>query len=225
MTDRPETGAVRRETDAWHDLYADPAEIARRRRNMPRKLERLGVTRAPRDSHVLDMCCGHGEALRTLLDLGFTNLHGFDQRIHAAPRTETRIVWREGDARATGYPPESFDWILNIHAMHHLGSVEALSLWFDEMHRILKPSGRLSLVDFRVTPQLHLAFWLVRRKWLQRTRYLRHFGRQIVEEWDILRYYIDHWNEITSLLRNRNFRIVGRRTDLWHHYLVLEKRS
>jgi SAM-dependent methyltransferase len=214
---------VRQETDEWHEWYGDAAEIQRRLQNMPEKLARFGLREADRRARILDMCCGHGEALQVLKDWGFSDIEGFDQRIHE-PLRSSSVKTHEGDAHKTGLPSQHFDWILNIHSMHHLGSVEDLRLWIEEMRRLLKPGGRFAIVDFRPTWQLHLAFWLFRRDWFHATRYLRHFGKQVQDEWDqMLEPYLRNWAKIRELLWSNGFQVERESSDLWYFYLTLRK--
>ena len=88
---------------------------------MPGKLRRLGLGSAPRDAAVLDLCCGHGEALDALWAMGLRRLSGLDITVDDRLLADGRFDVRQGDAKHTPWPDAAFDWILNIHAMHHLG--------------------------------------------------------------------------------------------------------
>jgi len=217
------TETIRHESDEWHASYGDPVEIQRRLRNMPGKLARLGVTEQPRESRILDMCCGHGEALMVMNTWGFRHVEGFDQRIHEPLKSAKEFTCHEGNAHATGLLSNHYDLILNIHSMHHLGNVEQLSIWIEEMRRILKPNGRFAIVDFYASPHLALAFWLFRHDWFHMNRYLRHFGKQVQDEWDFLGPYVKNWNAIRRLLWNNGFEVERCTYDPWYFYLTLRK--
>ncbi len=91
-------------------------------------------------ARVLDVGCGRGVILGALADRGF-EVHGVEISAEAArgadPRAEIRIADTLAEA---GYPEAHFDEIVIWHVLEHLrdprGTVE-------EMHRILRPGGRL----------------------------------------------------------------------------------
>jgi 2-polyprenyl-3-methyl-5-hydroxy-6-metoxy-1,4-benzoquinol methylase len=91
-------------------------------------------------ARVLDVGCGRGVILGALADRG-CEVHGVEVSAEAArgadPRVEIRITARLADA---GYPADSFDEVVIWHVLEHLtdprGTVE-------EVHRILRPGGRL----------------------------------------------------------------------------------
>jgi len=116
-----EPDAPPRESAAWHDAYGSDEQLRRRRAAMPGKLRRLGLGSAPRDAAVLDLCCGHGEALDALWAMGLRRLSGLDITVDDRLLADGRFDVRQGDAKHTPWPDAAFDWILNIHAMHHLG--------------------------------------------------------------------------------------------------------
>src|SRR6266576_3598537 len=115
---------LREESQAWREVYGAADERVRRRRAMPEKLRRLGIAEADRNARILDLCCGTGEALDTLYEMGFRRLSGLDVAIPDTLQRDPRFELRSGDARQTGYPDASFDWVINVHAMHHLGMAD-----------------------------------------------------------------------------------------------------
>jgi ubiquinone/menaquinone biosynthesis C-methylase UbiE len=213
----------REESDAWKDAYLAEPERRRRLQAMPRKLRLLGIEDLPRDSSILDLCCGSGEAMLALASMGFTNLTGLDIEIPASLSADPRFVTHVGDARATGLPDSSFDYILNVHAMHHLETAENIELFLQESYRLLRPGGRLGIVDFPNSLQIRLAFWFFRQNVGLWTPYLRMFGRIIREEWHFLRDYLPQWHRITDLIRQGKLSIRSEKKSLFYFYLVLEK--
>ena len=220
----PRDGSPHRlESDAWHAVYGREAERRRRRGAMPRKLALLGVDAAPRPSAVLDLCCGHGEALETLHSLGFRNLHGLDLAVDDALAADSRFHVTAGDATHVDAPDASFDWILNIHAMHHFATAENVRLFLNECHRLLKPGGRLGIVDFPASPQIRLAFWWFRQNVGLWTPYLKTFGHHIQEEWHFLRNYLPQWPTVRRMLLAGPFEVERHRRRLFYFYLTLRK--
>jgi len=115
------------ETPTWHEAYQSDVQRRRRRRAFPRKLRLLGIDRAHRNARILDLCCGHGEALAELYGLGFRNLVGLDITLHPDLVADGRFEMHQADARETRLPGASFDWILNIHSLHHLGLADDIA--------------------------------------------------------------------------------------------------
>jgi ubiquinone/menaquinone biosynthesis C-methylase UbiE len=221
--DAPGTTASRPESPEWKEAYLALAERQRRLRAMPAKLKLLGLDEAPRTARILDLCCGSGEALLTLHDMGFRDLAGVDldlpETITADPRFTTHI----SDARNTLLPPATFDYVLNIHAMHHLQTADNVRLFLEECYRLLRPGGRLAIVDFPNSPQIRLAFWFFRQNVGLCTPYLKMFGRLVQEEWSFLKDYLPQWPKVRELLYSGRFVVRSQRSSLFYFYLVLEK--
>lgn len=104
------------------------------------------------DGRVLDVGCGTGQfASRVLAHYPNTQVWGLDlcpgmlgqarQRVHAA---DGRFHLVQGDSEHLPFADDSFDAITCSHSFHHYpdqGRVVA------EMHRVLRPGGRLFIID------------------------------------------------------------------------------
>lgn len=119
------------------------------------------------DEHLLDVGCGRGmlllEAARHLprgratgLDLWSTR----DQSGNAADATTRnaalaglaeRVQIDTGDMRRMPYPDASFDVIVSSLAIHNLPTQTDREQAVREIARVLKPGGRVALLDFRHT--------------------------------------------------------------------------
>jgi len=62
--------------------------------------------------------------------------------MRAAAAPHPRVSWHEGSAEATGLPRGSVDLVVCAQAFHWFRQPEAL----EELHRILRPGGRLALM-------------------------------------------------------------------------------
>jgi arsenite methyltransferase len=119
------------------------------------------------DERVLDVGCGSGLMLTatarrlprgqaTGIDLWQTE----DQSGNAASRTlanaaaegvADRVKIETGDARKLPFPAEHFDAIVSSWAIHNIYDAAGRAQALDEMVRVLKPGGRIALVDIRHT--------------------------------------------------------------------------
>jgi ubiquinone/menaquinone biosynthesis C-methylase UbiE len=219
------TDPKKSESEAWLSNYANADEIARRRKEMPEKLQALGLTPAQKHLRVLDLCCGHGEALDCLHGMGFRALEGVDLTIPEPLVRDSRFKVKSASATDTQLPSGSYDWITCIHSMHHFASAKHVEAFLDESWRLLKPGGRLSIIDFPASPQIKLAFRFFRMPYLHFTPYLRYFGKIIQEEWIFLQHYLPQWPSVQKLIWHGRFEVQHSRSTLFYFYVTLKKPS
>jgi ubiquinone/menaquinone biosynthesis C-methylase UbiE len=220
-TSRAGTG----ETLRWHEAYKDKQLVGRRASSHQRKLRRLGALGLPRDARVLDVACGTGEALEILHREGFIDLTGSDVTADPELLAKPWAKIDEADACALPYPNGTFDAVVLMHALHHLGGVVRIGKTLDECVRVLKPGGRLMLIDHYDSPQLRTAFWGLRKKWLTwPTRGLRSFRTQLEEEASYLYEYLDAWHAVRALLAGLPCDVEVDRRGLFFFYWTGRKR-
>lgn len=211
------------ESEAWHENYHSEVEQKRRRAAMPAKFRKLGIDKLDRNSRILDLCCGAGEALDTLYEMGFRDIQGIDLLVPDDVKQDPRFRAVDGDALDTGLPANSFDLILNIHSMHHFATPENVGRFVAEAERLLKPGGRLAIVDFSNSPQIRLAFWFFRQNVGLVTPYLKYFAKGVQEEWHFLSTYLPQWPKVRKILYDGKLKAESVRRTLFYFHLVLRK--
>jgi len=91
-------------------------------------------------ARVLDVGCGRGVLLSAFARRGF-EAHGFEMSPSAAVGVDPRAIVRFGkNLHEAGYPRAHFDQVIVWHVLEHLPDPRRT---LDEIHRILKPGGRL----------------------------------------------------------------------------------
>lgn len=207
----------------WTHVYSDPRQHERRQAQMQQKLQRLGVLDAERNASIYDLCCGMGEALTTLHGMGFRNLHGIDITPYPKLQSEKRFTFTVSDVCSLPVPDQHADWALSIHALHHLETADNVKKFVDECWRILKPGGRLAIIDFPSSPQIRLTFRCFLQRWWLVTPYLKWFGSLIQSEWHFLRGYLADWPQTRRHLLEGRFEPLSHRQGLFYYTLVLQK--
>ena len=103
-------------------------------------------------SIVLDLACGTGDMCRDLTDAGLRPV-GVDLSFGmlAASRTEAPLV--HGDGLVLPFPDDSIDGVTCGFALRNFVALEPL---FAELARILRPGGRISLLDVAEPPNAFL---------------------------------------------------------------------
>ncbi len=123
-----------------------------------RRLIQLALVR--HDDTALDLCCGTGDVAFALAAAGAWTT-GMDFSLPMLAEAEARKtrrkgrtaglavpegpVFLKGDALHTGFPDAHFDVVTISYGLRNLASVEA---GLQEMWRVLKPGGRLLVLDF-----------------------------------------------------------------------------
>lgn len=106
----------------------------------------------PRQSHILDLCCGMGRHALVLADEGYkvTGVDLSEVLLHEAHEldTEDRVLWYKADMRRIPLADGEFDGVLNLFtSFGYFWNDEEQERVLCEIHRILKPGGKY-VIDF-----------------------------------------------------------------------------
>ena len=137
----------------FYDWLAAAYCLGREGRMRERTLDLAGVVAGKR---VLDVCCGTGTlALAARRRVGATgSVHAVDaseEMVSRARSKSTRrglpVAFETAVAQSLPFPDATFDVVLCTLALHHLPE-EARGRAIDEMRRVVKPGGRVLIVEF-----------------------------------------------------------------------------
>jgi ubiquinone/menaquinone biosynthesis C-methylase UbiE len=113
-----------------------------------RRLPLEGLEIEP-EMQLLDLCCGNGQTTRLLITLSaaVTGLDASAAALAQAAEIAPDAKYIQGWAESMPFQNEQFDLVHISMALHELRPVQ---LWqvLQEAHRVLKPGGILTFVDF-----------------------------------------------------------------------------
>jgi demethylmenaquinone methyltransferase/2-methoxy-6-polyprenyl-1,4-benzoquinol methylase len=158
------TERIRKAYDLWSYCYN---KFSPSWEHAPRRLGLELAAIQPYD-RVLEVAVGTGRTLLEILkQVDKTNVvHGVDlspKMLEKARRAVnvagyTNIDLREADARRLPFADDEFDVLYNSY-MLDLMPLNDLPVVLKEFHRVLKPGGRLVLVDMSKSDESKLIFW------------------------------------------------------------------
>lgn len=120
-----------------------------------RQLAFSDITFSP-NMQILDLCCGSGQATRFLVDrlarsgTGNGKVTGLDASMRSLDRARRNVPtaeYVEGFAEELPFPDSSFDLVHTSVALHEM-QPDQLREILQQVHRVLKPNGIFSFVDF-----------------------------------------------------------------------------
>jgi demethylmenaquinone methyltransferase / 2-methoxy-6-polyprenyl-1,4-benzoquinol methylase len=118
------------------------------------------------EARVLDLCCGSGDMTAALLaerPAQAEPVTGLDFSVHMLTLARKKYsaanaLWVEGDAMHLPYPDASFDLITSAFGFRNLTNY---STGLAEIYRVLKPGGRIGILDCNQPGGLNGALYTV----------------------------------------------------------------
>lgn len=158
--------------DAWEEAYRDFETPDEETAKFDRRLRALGAESFDRSARILEICCGRGSALTAWARLGFSRAVGLDLslgllRLYAG--LEPRVA---GDIRAMPFADASCDIVAVHGGLHHLPALADLEATLREVRRVMRPDGRVVIVEPWSTP------FLTGVHALSRQRPIRHWSKK-----------------------------------------------
>src|SRR5436853_2061435 len=138
----------------YYDLFVSVFTLGHRRQLRQSTVELAGIQPGER---VLEVGCGTGDVALAARERAGTSgaAYGIDPSVEMiavardkAARAGLAVDFQVGVIEALAFPDASFDVVLSSLMMHHLpGDLKQRGLV--EIVRVLKPGGRLLIVDFK----------------------------------------------------------------------------
>jgi SAM-dependent methyltransferase len=145
---------------AWYNRLIDNLQFQAMRRA-------LAIAQIPQGARFLDIGCGTGRWLRRYQQRGFRAL-GLDATLgmlRTAREHGTAAPLVTGDAQRLPFPDASFDAVSDVTVVQHIPLASQPQV-LAEMLRVLKPGGRLILVELIIGQGGHV-FSRTPRDWIQ----------------------------------------------------------
>lgn len=156
---------------AWEAAYERFETPAQEVRKFERRLVAVGARHWPKDTAIVEIFCGRGNGMRALEALGFGNVIGVDLSLRLLRRYDGGAALQCADCRRLPLANTARDLAIVHGGLHHLPELPGdLERTLAEVHRVLRPGGRLIAVEPWRTPFLDLVHFVselppVRRAW------------------------------------------------------------
>ena len=165
--------------------------------------------KANKNDKVLDLGCGNGRYYELLKHTDYIGTDNSEELIELAKEKYPEAKFQVADALNLPFADNSFDQIYSIAVIHHIPSEELRLKFLQEIRRVLKPSGKVTLTAWKFHQKKE-------RRLLIKYTILKIIGMSKLDFMDILepwakktnRYY--HWfskRELEKLAKKAGFKI------------------
>lgn len=172
--------------ELWERAYARFETPAQEIRKFTRRLTKLGVEKWSRRAEIVELCCGRGNGLHALSQLGFTRLAGVDLSASLIAQYKGSAALYVCDCKQLPFDTQSKDIVIVQGGLHHLKSFpDDLEKTLSETCRVLRDDGLCVVVEPWLTPFLGFVHGVCRSK----------IARRLISKIDSLATMIDHERE------------------------------
>ena len=140
--------AVRSMFDAIAPRYDLVNRLMTFRMDVGWRKKTIASLRLPRDSVVLDLACGTGDLCRGLADAGLRPI-GLDLSFGMLAAARTGAPLAQADALRLPVPDASIDGVTCGFALRNFAALEP---FFAELGRVVRPGGRIALLEVAEPP-------------------------------------------------------------------------
>ncbi|MCC5667065.1 class I SAM-dependent methyltransferase [Nostoc sp. CHAB 5784] len=130
------------EYDAWAWLYNETMG-PQYSQNQLQPLEKMLLPRLSQNAQLLDLCCGTGHLVQSLIERGYqvTGVDGSEQMLNYARQNSPDANFLLADARYFELPP-IFDAVFSTSAsLNHIMTIQELQQVFQKVYAALKDGG------------------------------------------------------------------------------------
>lgn len=154
---------------AWEEAYSRFETPEQEIRKFTRRLKGMGFLSLRKDAAVVELFCGRGNGLIALSQMGFSRIEGVDLSPLLLSQYSGTADYHVADCRSLPFEKHSKDVVVIQGGLHHLEAVpEDLHRCFREIHRILRPQGRVFIVEPWLTPFLSMVHAICKSKLVRR---------------------------------------------------------
>jgi ubiquinone/menaquinone biosynthesis C-methylase UbiE len=151
------------EATAWEVAYQRFETPEQERQKFLRRLRNLGAHRWDRRTGVLEICSGRGSGLAAWRALGFLDVYGLDLSVALVMASDLHRSSVVGDARRLPFRTASRDVAVVQGGLHHLPDFDDVRAALAEMRRVLKPDGRVIIIEPWLTPFLRVVHFVTKQ--------------------------------------------------------------
>ncbi len=193
---------------AWEGAYSRFESPQQEIEKFRARLEYLKVTSFSCKSKIVELFCGRGGALHAWESLGFSCLEGVDISMKLLSKYSGKAQLYAGDCRQLDFSNATKDIVAIQGGLHHLSSLPGdLKLVLTEIKRVLKPGGKVIIVEPWMTPFLKAVHWACGNKALTAAwPKLKALSEMIDGERQTYEQWLNHPKEITKMFGG-NFKV------------------